>query len=511
MTEEAARRAEEAAAALERAAQEKAARLQAEAEERERLEADVYEEVREAAEVHRQVRQYIAREVAKPGVRLLDMCEELESRVRQLIGADGLERGTAFPTGCSLNHVAAHWTPNPGDKTVLEYDDVMKIDFGTHVKGRIIDSAFTVAHNPKHAPLLEAVQAATETGIREAGIDVRLCDIGAAIQETMESHEVELDGKTHTVRPIRNLNGHSINPYQIHAGKSVPIVGGGEAVKMEEGEFYAIETFGSINGKAYVVEDLECSHYMKNFGVGHVPHAEVFHVVRAFEVLHHVGLAVDAPERLDGVELALLHLDGLPAAHDGHALPRVDLVGVDRVPVEVPDGPHRVRLPVELHLVALHRLLDGRPDVAQAHVDARLADARLRRRLHRLQQGGVLRVVRHRERGVDDPPLHVRAEVDLHHVVVLQHRLVPRVGRPVRRHVVERAARRERGAALQPVRADQLPHARLELLAHVQQPHAGLGDLPRDVLPHLPVHLSGLPHLLVHVRLQALALFCLSL
>ena len=27
-------------------------------------------------------------------------------------------------------------------------------------------------------------------------MDARLCDIGAAIQETMESYEVELDGKT---------------------------------------------------------------------------------------------------------------------------------------------------------------------------------------------------------------------------------------------------------------------------------------------------------------------------
>ena len=26
----------------------------------------------------------------------------------------GLKRGIAFPTGCSLNHVAAHYTPNPG-------------------------------------------------------------------------------------------------------------------------------------------------------------------------------------------------------------------------------------------------------------------------------------------------------------------------------------------------------------------------------------------------------------
>ena len=43
--------------------------------------------------------------------------------------------GIAFPTGCSLNHVAAHYTPNKGDKTVLGYDDVMKVDFGTHVNG----------------------------------------------------------------------------------------------------------------------------------------------------------------------------------------------------------------------------------------------------------------------------------------------------------------------------------------------------------------------------------------
>jgi methionyl aminopeptidase len=34
--------------------------------------------------------------------------------------------------------VAAHWTPNGGDKTVLQYDDVMKLDFGTHINGMYI-------------------------------------------------------------------------------------------------------------------------------------------------------------------------------------------------------------------------------------------------------------------------------------------------------------------------------------------------------------------------------------
>lgn len=44
-------------------------------------------------------------------------------------------------------------------------------------------------------------------GIKAAGIDVRLCDVGEAIQEVMESYEVELEGKTYRVKSIRNLNG----------------------------------------------------------------------------------------------------------------------------------------------------------------------------------------------------------------------------------------------------------------------------------------------------------------
>lgn len=72
------------------------------------------------------------------------------------------------------------------------------------------------------------------------------------------------------VKSIRNLNGHSIAPYRIHAGKTVPIVRGGEATRMEENEFYAIETFGST-GRGVVHDDMECSHYMKSFDAGFVP------------------------------------------------------------------------------------------------------------------------------------------------------------------------------------------------------------------------------------------------
>ncbi|KAK2148678.1 hypothetical protein LSH36_487g01046 [Paralvinella palmiformis] len=232
------------------------------------LQTDLYKEARLAAEAHRHTRRYI-RDYIKPGLTMMDIAETLEVISRKMISENGLKAGLAFPTGLSLNNCAAHYTPNAGDTTVLQYDDVLKVDFGTHINGRIIDCAFTMAFNPKYDKLLQAVKDATNTGIK-ASIDVRLCDIGESIQEVMESYEVEIDGKTFTVRSIRNLNGHSIGPYQIHSGKTVPIVKGGEATKMEEGEFYAIETFGST-GKGYVHDDMECSHYMKNYDAGHVP------------------------------------------------------------------------------------------------------------------------------------------------------------------------------------------------------------------------------------------------
>jgi methionyl aminopeptidase len=186
-----------------------------------------------------------AQTIIKPGMKLIDICNQIEDCNRRLIEANKIEAGIAFPTGCSINHCAAHYTPNTGDDRVLGKDDVMKIDFGTHVRGLLVDCAFTVAFNPVYDNLLLAVKEATNTGLRNAGIDARLNEIGEAIQETMESFEVEIGGKVYPIKPVRNLSGHLIAPYHIHAGKSVPIVKGGSGQRMEEGEMYAIETFGS--------------------------------------------------------------------------------------------------------------------------------------------------------------------------------------------------------------------------------------------------------------------------
>ena len=41
---------------------------------------------------------------------------------------------------------------------MLQHDDVVKMDFGTHINGRIIDCAWTMTFNPKFDPLVEAVR-----------------------------------------------------------------------------------------------------------------------------------------------------------------------------------------------------------------------------------------------------------------------------------------------------------------------------------------------------------------
>ena len=153
----------------------------AEALEREKLAQDViadnYQNIRRAAEVHRQVRDY-ARKTIKPGMTMIEIANLIEDGTRALVEESGLESGIGFPTGLSVNEVAAHYTPNAGDTkgenlssastdgAVLQQSDVMKVDFGVQVNGRIVDSAFTMTFEPTWNRLLEAVEAATNEGIR---------------------------------------------------------------------------------------------------------------------------------------------------------------------------------------------------------------------------------------------------------------------------------------------------------------------------------------------------------
>jgi methionine aminopeptidase len=55
-----------------------------------------------------------------------------------------LERGIAFPTCISVNHVMGHYSPMQDESVPLADGDVAKIDLGCHLDGFVAQAAHTV-------------------------------------------------------------------------------------------------------------------------------------------------------------------------------------------------------------------------------------------------------------------------------------------------------------------------------------------------------------------------------
>ncbi|MAO33177.1 MAG: hypothetical protein CMD03_00265, partial [Flavobacteriales bacterium] len=126
--------------------------------------------------IHYEVNKYI-NSIIKPNIKLFDLANIIENKINNLTchnTKNPLECGIAFPTGLSINNCVAHWTPKLGCNRLLLEDDVIKIDYGVHFNGSIIDSAFTFCFNQKYKPLLESSKTSTEIAIKLARPDMLL-------------------------------------------------------------------------------------------------------------------------------------------------------------------------------------------------------------------------------------------------------------------------------------------------------------------------------------------------
>ncbi|KAI5150916.1 methionyl aminopeptidase [Enteropsectra breve] len=214
-----------------------------------------------AAEAHRRVR-YSLHELLQPGASLREVVQRVEQNTRILLKGEK-NNGIGFPCGISLNECAAHFTLNPENPDIfLKESDVLKIDFGTHSDGFIMDSAFTVCFDEKYKQLLLATKEATARGLEVIGVDMAVSEIGREINEVFRSFEMEIDGRFVPIRQVYNLNGHSIERYKIHGGISIPQLNNGDSSRISEG-FCAIETFATT-GQGEVLERGESSHFMLN-------------------------------------------------------------------------------------------------------------------------------------------------------------------------------------------------------------------------------------------------------
>jgi methionyl aminopeptidase len=174
----------------------------------------------------------------KPGAKLLDVAESIEAEIRA-------KAGIAFPANISLNEEAAHRTPGNGDDIVFGDKDVVKLDIGAHIDGYIGDVACTVDLSGNNGKLVEASEAGLEAAIATVRAGVTTDEIGAAVEEAI---------KKKGFKPVENLTGHMLMPYELHGGLSIPNVKTGRGYELEEGFVLAIEPFAST-GAGHVKED----------------------------------------------------------------------------------------------------------------------------------------------------------------------------------------------------------------------------------------------------------------
>ena len=173
----------------------------------------------------------------RTGVSYLEVVETIEGNV---IGQDA---GLAFPLNLSLNEDAAHDTASPADDRIFHSGDLVKLDLGVHCDGYIADTATTIDLG-SNSRLVEASEQALAQAISRVRPGVPVGDLGAVIQS-----EIERRG----FRPVSNLTGHGLARYVQHCPPTIPNVGTGGGMVIEEGMVFAIEPF-STTGTGRVSE-----------------------------------------------------------------------------------------------------------------------------------------------------------------------------------------------------------------------------------------------------------------
>lgn len=197
-----------------------------------------------ASEISKKVK-LLGKKLAKPGMSYLKLSEKLEAETRKL-GAD-----LAFPANISVNNVAAHYCSKSNDKSILKAGDLLKIDVGVQIDGYIVDSAISIGiGTKKHDKLIDASKKAVENAIKLIKPRARASDIGAKIEKTIESYGF---------KSIRNLSGHAVERYTVHAGYSIPNFKSGNYV-LKKGDVIAIEPFAT-DGRGRVKDGASSSIY----------------------------------------------------------------------------------------------------------------------------------------------------------------------------------------------------------------------------------------------------------
>ena len=181
-----------------------------------------------AGKIASEVRE-LARKIVKKDVLVIEIAEKLE----EFIESKGAK--PAFPIDVSCDEIAAHYSPLFQDE--MKAKGLVKIDIGVSVDGFIVDTAVSIdtENLEQNKKLIEASEKALEKALAVLKPEIELREIGKVINEEITSSGFSI---------IRNLSGHSIKRYKMHAGITIPNYDNGNEWKLQDG-VYAIEPFAT--------------------------------------------------------------------------------------------------------------------------------------------------------------------------------------------------------------------------------------------------------------------------
>ena len=172
------------------------------------------------------------------GSRLVEIAEMVEQNI--------VRRGAqpAFPCNICINSVAAHYTPLLQDALQVKDGDVVKVDFGVHISGYIVDTAITISFNVKYDAMVRAAEIMLQEALNMIKAGVRAGEVGKVIHAAAQRLGF---------KPILNLSGHAVAPYLVHAGLSIPNTYTAGTPELKVGHVYAIEPFATTPKGAGIV------------------------------------------------------------------------------------------------------------------------------------------------------------------------------------------------------------------------------------------------------------------
>jgi len=194
------------------------------------------EQMREAGRINATVLATV-KELLQPGVTTADLNAAAEEVLRKH-GCVSPFKGYGYPPfpasiTVSINQELVHGIPKK--KRKLKAGDIVSIDCGTVFNGFVGDSAFTAGVgeiSPQAQELLDVTEGALQVAIEKMRPGNRTGDVGAAIQQYVESRGYYV---TH------EYTGHGVGR-QMHEGPQVPNYGlAGRGMPLRPGMTIALE------------------------------------------------------------------------------------------------------------------------------------------------------------------------------------------------------------------------------------------------------------------------------